>query len=461
MPHPRHAARLATLLASLWGACLAPAQAAPGDISFDFANSHPYLGFGTQVWLNNKDTRAASKMLQDLNARYVRVSLTPKILLSQLKPDLTVEQASALIKANDNPEQRERFTAFRDQMKALNIEPVLIFWKMPEPWVETKNKRAGQKAQSNFAKPEFFDAYVNTIVAQMLYSTQLGIAPAAVELINEPHGAWATKFSDEEYATLALKARATMDRYGLQKIRIAGPGANLKNFDHFIGGLKAKNALGTIGFASAHVYTTPDKLADSRQGDLGSFVGRGKFGPVMITEFNVKGNDEDSPLASEKRDNATPAFGLAAGADAVLLIGHGASALIYWQLQDFNWQKRNLGMISDSGERRPVAQVMQALFSALPRGGKAVGTQTGVANLYATALQEGDKTYLMLANLNDKPQAVNASFKGGTDRCGSVERITGYAMNGEAASALKGASARNCQFQGTLAPGSVATVVLR
>lgn len=445
------------LSAALWAAPSARAQA---QLDFDFAAAHEFLGFGAQVWLNNKNPSASSQMLRDINARFVRVALVPKVPLRQLRPGLSVDEYYALLQAHDSAEQRQRFTAFRDQMKALNISPVLIFFRMPEPWVDTQSKRTGSKAKASYAKVENLGDYANLIAAQVLYSTRLGIAPAAVELVNEPHGAWSTKIEPADYVTLVQKARAAMDKHGLQSVRIAGPGVGLREFDTYIGAVAGKGAASAIGFASAHIYAEPQVLANAATPGIQNFLGRGKHGPIMITEFGLKNDDDRAPSSQPGTEASSPEFALAAAADAVQLLGLGANALIYWQLQDFDWQKKTHGMMTEAGERRPVAQAMQALFQRVPPGAKVAGVRSSVQGLYATALQAEGRSYLMLANLSGRPQAFTARWRGGA-ACGQQVEVSGWVAGGGSQGALQGAQAGACELKATVAKDTVATVVLR
>lgn len=461
----------------------ATAGAADVALDFDFAQAHDYLGFGTQVWLKGEDVKgegvkgegakgerggddAGWQLLKELNARYVRVSLIPKITFDQLRPGLSVEQLLALIERNDNPAQRERLAAFNRRLRELGIQPVLIFWRMPEPWVEQRNRRAGSRQQARFARPERIGDYANLITAQMVWLQRQGVQAAAVELTNEPQGAWDTKYEREDYAALVQKARAAMDAHGLQAWPIAGPGTGIPNFDHYIGGLVNAQAARLLGYASAHVYLRPEVLADRASPGMASFLGRGRFGPVLITEFGVKKHNEDDPQAHSDLEVTDPAYGLQAASTAAMLLAEGAGGLIYWQLQDFSWNRKPHGLLSEAGERRPVAFALKALFGGLPAGARAVGARSPRAELPAVALQAGGRSYVMLVNRSAQAQAVTARLQGGAAGCGAVVRIEAWSARGaDPASAVRQASAQPsaqaCTLKVELQPGTVATVVLQ
>ncbi len=459
-----HALKHSALALALGAALLSPLAHA-AEATFDFGNSHTFLGFGTQVWLNNKNPGVTSQMLKDLNARFVRVSLNPKVPLKELREGMTVEEGLALIKKHDSAEQRERFTEFRDQMRALGITPHLIFWRVPEPWVKTQSKKVGSKSKANYAVPELIDDYARSIVAQLLYLKGLGIEPDGIELVNEPHGAWGTKFVPAQYAKLALSTRKALDEHGLKAIKIDGPGTGLRQFDHFIGGLKEANAEKALGYVSAHVYDTPEVLADRRDVSTASFMGQGKFGPIMITEFGVKQHsDEDDFFADDELQVTTPEFAVHAASSAVLLLGKGASGLIYWQIQDFAWQKKGKshGMMSATGERRPVAHALQALFSKVPPGATVAQRPINLpSGVYGAALQSGKNSYVMLVNSTDQVQEVSAKLQGGSKACMSVSQVEAWSPAGKGDAAIRQAKADNCTLKATLGRQAVGTVILQ
>jgi len=465
-------------LCSLAALCLSGtlAQAAETALDFDFAQAHDFLGFGTQVWLKGEkgdkggdrgakgggNEEAGWQLLKELNARFVRVSLIPKITFDQLRPGMSVEQYLEILQRNDNPAQRQRLSLFNQRLRELNIQPVLIFWRMPEPWVDKRQQKAGSKQQAHFARPDRLGDYANLVTAQMAWLQRQGVQAAAVELTNEPQGAWDTKYEREDYAALVQKTRTAMDANGLQRWPIAGPGTGIPNFDHYIGGILNSSAAKSLGYVSAHVYLKPDVLADRGTPGMASFLGRGKFGPILITEFGVKQHNDDDPAAESDLDVTAPDYGLQAASTAAMLLAQGAGGLIYWQLQDFSWNRKQHGMLSESGERRPVAAAMKALFGSVPAGAKAVGAKAPRAELPAVALQAGGKSYLMLVNRSAQAQTVTAKLGGGAQACGALVRVDAYNTSGaDARSAVRNASVQSCTVKAELQPGTVATVVMQ
>ncbi|GAA0742200.1 hypothetical protein LRH25_05040 [Ideonella azotifigens] len=460
---PRTAFRqlLPLALSGLFAVQGSAALAAQAEASFDFGQSHPYLGFGAQVWLNDNKPEQSTQMLRDLHARYVRVGLAPKILLNQLRPGMSVQDALTLIKANDSEQQRQRLTRFGEQMKQLGIQIHLIFWRMPEPWARYDTQRkSGSKDRSTFADPARVADYANLVTAQMVYLRGLGITADAVELTNEPHGAWSTLYTREDYARLVQAARAAMQQNGLGEVKIAGPGVNLKQFDHYIGALQQAKATDDLGYISAHVYENPELLSDPRQPGMASFLGRGHFGPIVITEFGAQ--DGKAKVGARSFAVTEPAYGLSAIAQAGLLLNNGASALIYWQLKDFNWGTQGHGLLSEDGQRRPVAQALQTIVAPLPAGAKIAAVQGRMpAGLVATAFQTPQNSYLMISNSSDEPHQLNARLQGGSGHCGKIAQTQVWRTGGEGGGAVKAPEVSDCTVKAGIGPGSAVLVVLQ
>lgn len=457
------ARRLACVL--LTGACLslgAPAAAAPetdANWTFDFSQGPTFMGFGVHMWLGQRQTAKADALLRELNARLVRISLIPKITLDQLRPGQSVEQLLATIDANDTPAQRDLIKGFSDRMRQMGISLHLIFWRMPEPWVTTRPASVGSKVQQHFAQPEHLQDYANLVTAQLLYLKRLGVAPMAVELTNEPHGAWGTFYERGDYASLVAMARKTLDRQGLQSVPIAGPGTSLKAFDHYIGALQERGFAAQLAQATLHVYDSPDQILDPRWPGVASFGGRGHFGPVVISEFGTM-LPEDAGLPKSGLNAASPEFALSSAASAVALLDQGARGLIYWQLQDPPWEGRQHGLLSPDADRHPVADALKVLFSQLPLGARqAAPTGRLPPELYAVALQNDEATWLLVVNTGEKPRDFKADFRRGSGACRRFTRSEVWNSQARPAeSVLTLNSSDSCTATATLGGHTVAAL---
>ncbi len=460
----RFFAAIAAVCLALSGAVMHPAMAADADVSFDFAAAHTFSGIGTQVWANTRHPAQSVELLRDINARFVRVSLVPEIPEGQLSTNMSVEQLSALIDRADSPQQRQNFSQLNDRLKQLGIQPVVIVWRMPKPWMSVRQKKSGPRKEAGLADPARIQDYANYVVAQQLYLQRMGFRPAALELTNEPQGTWDTQYKPADYADLVLKARATLDRYGLNNLRIAGPGTGIRNFDDFYAALRANGAARNLGYISAHVYQTAKQLTDPSTRGVESFLGRGKAGPIMITEFGVKKHfdDPDSDVDDNDLDVDSNAYALATVAGGLRLLGLGASAAIYWQLEDFSWSKKLHGLMSDTGQRRPVASAMQTAFGKVPTEATTTVAARGAPDDVAMqAFAGGGKLVLVMANTTNQPQRVNARFSSLPRAPSAIDSAETYTGSGPANAPLRGAALVGGVLQATVAPGSVTAIVMR
>lgn len=463
-PKPRPFLSFVALLALALSLLAPPARAGRVDVRFDFAAAHPFAGGGAQVWANTKRPAEAMAMLRDINARFVRVSLTPEIPEEQLGTGMSVEQISALIDRADSDRQRRNFTEFRDRMAAQRIQVVAIVWRMPRPWMSVREKKKGPRKEAGFADPARIPDYANYVTAQMLYLRRLGIQPAAVELTNEPQGAWDTKYEPRDYADLVIKARATLDRAGLQAIRIAGPGTGIRNFDDFHAALKASGAIRNIGYVSAHVYQTPAQLQDRATPGVASFLGRGSVGPILITEYGVKKHfeDPDSDVDDNDLDVDTHDYAMSAAASSLLLIGMGASGLVYYQLEDFSWSKKPHGLLDGNGRRRPVAEALQTVFGRLPtEGAVAVAGSGAPAQVPIVAFRAAGRWVMVAVNQSNEPQTLTARLEGSAGTAGAPAAIAGSSAYPAAATTLSGVAFEAGVLRATIAPRAVVAIELR
>jgi len=460
----RRALALLPSLSLAWALALpaGPARAeAEVPLAFDLTRAHAFTGIGAQTWLNPAHPGEAAALLRDMHAQVLRLSVLPKMDAAALGPGpLSLAQARERLEAATTAEQRGRVAALRQLAEQQHLRLHLVFWAMPEHWAEARDRKAGKKKVAHLANMDRVPDYVNLITAELMMLRQAGLTVEAVELTNEPQGAWDTKYEPDQYAELVLQARRRFDEQGLQAVRIDGPGTGLRNFAEFERGLRAKGALGALGFMTAHVYQSPEQLARDETPGVAGFLGQGRIAPIMITEFGVKKhNDEDAELAAADTDVDSPSYGLQTAAESLQLLGKGAQSVIYWQLEDLNFTKKKHGMLDAAGRRRPVAQAVQALFGGVAGQGRLVGAEGGPALLPATAVLADGRVWLLMANATGQAQSVNARVQGaGALRALGAHRAWAGGLSPEAA--LQGLSWRDGVLRATLAPGAVVSVEL-
>lgn len=455
---PRFAAALSLL--SLCAVFALRAQA-DASVSVDFNAAHNFQGIGAQMWTKRGAAQQEAQLLRDMNAQFVRVSVEPETKHEQIPTGQSVERYYQIISSAVTPNLQRNIADFRGIIEPLHIKPHLVFWHMPEEWMQVQaGKKAGSKKEAHKAVDERIPDYANLLTAELMWVTRQGIQPYAVELTNEPQGAWDTKYTPEQYADLVIDTRKALDAHGLQGVRIEGPGTGVRNFPEFVQGLRARNALKDLAFITAHAYQTPQQMDDPSTAGYAEFMGRGQFGEIVMTEFGVKKHNEDEPgLASVDLDVGSHEYGLATGAESLKLLGKGASSVIYWQLQDFDFSKKKHGALDEGGRRHPVAFALQALFGHIPAPARTVAGVGGPGDVPVEGFIANGRVWLSVANLSNAPQQVNVRIGGASVH--GVGAIDGFANGNLANNVVTGAAVRGSTFTATIAPRSLATVALQ
>jgi O-glycosyl hydrolase len=455
--------RIAAAGLSLVAACaiLALPARADSSVSIDFAGAHNFAGIGAEVQMKGDHCPDESQLLRDMNAQFVRLSIIPSMKAKQDIPTgQSVEQYYQLIQGMIPPKLANNIQTLRSTLEPLHIKPHIVFWHMPEVWESAEQKKAGKKKEAHMAVDARIPDWANLLTAQLLWITKQGIEPYAVELTNEPQGAWDTRYTPEQYADLVLATRRALDAHGLQRVRIEGPGTGVRNFPEYMQGLRAKNAQGSLAFITAHAYQTPQQMDDPRTAGYGEFLGHGQYGEIVVTEFGVKRhNAEDVEAAAADLDVGSHEYGLATGAESLKLLGKGASSVIYWELTDVADNPKKHGAIDAACRRRPVGYALQTLFGKVSAPSKTVAGVGGPPDVPVQAFTANGRVWLLMANLSDSPQKVSARITGASPR--SVAGVDGFMNGAMASNALTGAAITGGTFTGTLAPRALASVTLQ
>lgn len=458
LKHRPALAALAFTLAPVLGA-----HAASHSVTVDFAKPTVFNGVGAQIWAGTKRPVESDALLKDMNAKLVRVSFTPNAPYDQLVAGMSVAQMTAVIEKNDTPQQQQSFTDVANRMATLGVSIHQIIWAdMPVQWLYIDTTRgAGKQDQSRYALSEHIPDYANLITARLLYGKKLGIVTSGVELTNEPHGAWGIRYTPEQYAELVNTVRKRLDENGLQSVSIDGPGTGLRNWEDFRPALESSGAIKHLKTITAHVYQSPEELANPATPGVTEFMGKGAYGPITISEFGVKWDPNAVP--GGPTDQGSPAAGVRAGVIALNLLRLGAQQMSFWQMETFTWAKTDMGMIDLNGARRPSAFVMQTLFGKVPVGSTTVaGVGAPLDTLPVQAFRAPDgKIHVLVANATDEVQTVSVSFANVTRPKrvleGTVYNGTGLPVAGDR---TQGKVSQGV-FTGTLQPQSVASVILQ
>jgi hypothetical protein len=454
---PRQAACLLAL--ALLRAAAAEPAGSPGGVhvAVDFGAARDFLGIGAQLDLRYAHPEEELRLLRDLDAQFVRTSVVPAFR-DDLPTGLSVERYCELLEAVA-PQRAEAVARLR-ALIALHVRPHLVFWHMPKAWEKVTPQKAGREKDSHFAVDERIPDYAKLLAAELLWITRQGVEPFAIELTNEPQGAWDAQYTPEQYAGLVLATRRALDASHLQRIRIEGPGTGVRNWPEYLQALRSRDALGALAFISAHAYQTPEQIDDPSTPGYDEFMGRGRFGTILMTEYGIKRHNADEPeLAAMDLDVESAQYGFTAGVESLQLLGKGASALIYWQLSDVEDKPKKHGALDGAGHRRPVAAALQALFGHLPAATRTAAGTGGSTDVPVQGFSADGRVWLLMANRSDVAQRVEARIAGASVH--EVTGVDGYANGGLSSKAMSDAAVRGDAFSGILAPHALAAVALR
>jgi len=360
-------------------------QAQDPDLLIDVrAESHTFLGFGSQIWDFGPDT---VRVCNDLNVRYVRVSST-----------------SAAVQAS-----------------AAGLNVLLLRWSAPAEWLDGDNELMTQYVD------DYAVLWANT-VADLAAG---GRAPDYIELSNEPDGDWNTYISPGNYNTLVKLTRAELDARGLFDVGIVGPGLTHLDWNNhnstWIGALDAQ-AVASLAAWGTHTWDD-GSLCDGGAScihenwpDFGdSADARDPPLPKFITEFATKENTFHGvtyPQPDLFRDysatNSMP-YAVRVYENALALLNHGAHVPFIWQATDQDWEQKGWGLIDLAGNPKPVFYALQTWWPTVPVGASVIDVGDQSASLiYAGAFVKDDRLVIGLAN--DSAAA-----------CGKTLRVTGAA----------------------------------
>jgi len=129
-------------------------------------------------------------------------------LRTNLKITCRLTRVLNVITEHEDQHQAEMLRQFQQELGALKVQSHLVFWQMPPPWCVSVHGSEGK--ERSHVEPGHIQDFSNWIVAHLLYLKRFGIAPVAVELINEPDGASNTNYTPEEYDSLLCNVKCEL-----------------------------------------------------------------------------------------------------------------------------------------------------------------------------------------------------------------------------------------------------------
>jgi hypothetical protein len=434
-------------------------------ITFHFKAAHQFTGFGLQVWPQTDHRAERDALIRDLNVRWVRFSITPEIPEDQLKDHMSVSEILNVISRHEDQQQAEMMQQFQQELGALKVVSHLVFWQMPPPWCVSVHGSDGR--ERIHVEPGHIQDFSNWIVAHLLYLKRFGIAPAAVELINEPDGASNTNYTPEEYDSLLCSVKANFEEHGI-KAGIEGPGVSTGfTTGAYLQELERTGHISILQELSWHDYDTtkrpePAGFAGVPLDLLSQVHGL----PIVVTEFTSESPrwsraPYDSGPEARSENNATNSadFGVSVAGEALKLIADGARQVSYWQAEDPSWANDSFGLLDETGQRKPVASALESFLQLLPKDVRAAGPDQSLFGFAGAAFQTSKTVIVALANLTSTTRNLQVDFDGAPP--GRITSIRGFDASGP----MNDRASHQAKYSGgvvhvELSPRTVLTVVI-
>lgn len=447
---------------------IGPTSALAQDrITFNFKGAHPFAGFGLQVWPQTDHRAERDALIRDLNVRWVRFSVTPEIPEDQLKDHMPVTEILNVITKHEDQQQSEMLRQFQQELNTLKVQSHLVFWQMPPPWCVSVHGSDGKERVH--VEPGHIQDFSNWIVAHLLYLKRFGIAPAAVELINEPDGASNTNYTPEEYDSLLFSVKANFEEHGI-KTGIEGPGVGTGfTTGAYLEELERTGHIALLQQLSWHDYdTTKHPEPAGFAGVPLSLLSQAHRLPIVITEFTSESPrwsrppyDAGPETRSENNAANSADFGVSVAGEALKLIADGASQVSFWQAEDPAWTHDAFGLLDETGQRKPVATALRSFLQLLPKDVQVVGPDKNVFGFAGVTFRKSKTVIVALANLTSTTRLLRVEFSGAVP-AGKISAVRAFDANGTTSdNAARSVKYSDGVLSVQLGPRAVLTTVIR
>jgi hypothetical protein len=403
-------------------------------IIFNFDATHQFTGFGLHLWPQTDHRAERDALIRDLNVSWVRFSITPEIPEDQLKDHMSVSEILNVITRHEDQQQSEMIRQFQQELSALKVQSHLVFWQMPPPWCVSFHGSDGK--ERIHVEPGHIKDFSNWIVAHLLYLKRFGIAPSAVELINEPDGAANTNYTPEEYDSLLCSVKANFEEH---KVRagIEGPGVSTGfTTGAYLQELERTGHISILQQLSWHDYDTTKRPEPAGFAGVPlNLLSQAHRLPIVVTEFTSESPrwsrapyDAGPEARSENNAASSADFGVSVAGEALKLIADGASQVSFWQAEDPSWTHDAFGLLDETGQRKPVAGALQSFLQLLPKDVQAVGPNKSLFGFAGAAFRKSKTVVVVLANLTSTARSLQVEFDGAAP--GKISAIRGFDANG-------------------------------
>lgn len=377
------------------------------DIEMNVANvSHPFYGFGAQVWPGDSRVEA---LCSQLNLKYFRVAPggcpTPPT-------GATVAQMDNYVNSEYNGTGRgNNVTACLQIAQRQNVKVIFIRFGGPSAWLG-----AGSRLLS-----QYFDDYARLWASEIYFFKSRGLRVDYVELFNEPEGDWNAYCPGGDYNTVIKLVRAELDSRGLTDVGIIGPGlAYLYYGTSWIGALDTdgKNSLSAWSTHAwdegwGHTDALPSFLDQRWRDYFGAAVNAADpthVKPVIVTEYASGVRTFNGVTYGTNEYGDTSQFAERCYENALTLANNGANVLCFWEAANQSWQSQPMyAFLRIDSTKRPTYYVYSSFAPYIPSDAMVV-TKTWNDPVISAAGFIGSER-LVLAFANSSANTVNRSVK--------------------------------------------------
>lgn len=340
--------------------CLCSAVIQAADIQMDATNlSHPFEGFGAQIWPG--DLRVES-VLTSLNMKYVRMKFggnwNPPTDATQAQMDTYVAG------------QYDGNTGIRNTYSILNQHNIAVignFFEGPSVWL----------GSGNSLKVEHLDDFAR-LWGSIAYYMQTNNMPIRyIEMFNEPEGDWNMYVPGSNYNTIVKLLRSELDSRGLTGVGIVGPGlAYLYHGPTWINALDS-DAKAALECWSTHAWdegwghtdALPSFLDQRWQDYFGAAVNSADPDHtklIIVTEYATGVRTYNGVTFGDEMGD-TNQFAQRCYENSLTLINNGANILSYWEAANQSWQNPPMyGFLRVNSSYRPVYDAFLTLAPLIP-----------------------------------------------------------------------------------------------
>lgn len=430
-------------------------MAKAADIEFDVNDvSHPFTGFGSQVWPGDMRTET---LFENLNMRYMR--MCPGGCTSP-PTDATLIQMDTYVDSEYNGTSRGHSIIASLQMAArLDSRVILNMFGGPAAWLGAQNQ----------LKSENFDDFARLWASQVYFFRSRGLPVHYIELANEPEGDWNIYIPGGDYNDLVKLVRGELDRRGLMDTGIIGPGlAYLYHGPVWINALDSDASAALAGWSThawdegwGHTDALPGYLDLQWKDYFGSAIDSvdpAHSKPIIVTEFATGVRTYNGVTYGTEFTDTNP-FAQRCYENFLTLVNNGANAVCYWEAANQSWQSQPplFGLYRTDSTPRPVYFALSTLAPYIPRDAGVIRKTWDDPLITAAGFIRDNQLVLAFAN----------STTGTVNRQVSITGITTFALTSahsfESGAVIDRLSQISFNYQArciniTLAPESTLTV---